>query len=169
MVRVVEVSSPQQVRIRRGPSTADDILQLALAGDMFEHLGANADGSWYRIALSPGLDGWIAEFLVEVNEVTRAAFQEAQSSASARIPDERVFLRREFDVSLGKNRPRYYQVDRQITGDIPEYVLLRDRSQEVPRLEAMTFGTLAAVLVIAAGNVFYALGALRRRRAADSG
>ena len=168
-IRVVEVVSPQQVRIRRGPSRADDILQLALAGDMFELSGANADGSWYQIALSNGLKGWIAEFLVEVKVVTMAAFQAAQSSASARIPDERVFLWRAFDVSLGKSRPRYYQVNPPTSGDIPEFVLLRDRSQEVPRLEAMTFGTLAAVLMIAFGNVYYALGALRRRRAADSG
>ncbi len=166
-VRVVEIVSPQQVRIRRGPSTASDILQLALAGDMFELIGANGDDSWYRIALSAGLEGWIAEFLVEVKEATRAALQAAQASASARISDERVFLRREFNVSLGKNRPRYYQVNTPISGDIPEYVLLRDRSQEVPRLNAMTFGTLAAVLVIALGNVYYALGALGRRRAAD--
>ena len=169
-VRVVEVVSPRQVRIRRGPSTASDILQLALAGDMFELVGANDDASWYRIALSARLDGWIAEFLVEVKEATRAALQAAQASASARIPDERVFLRREFDVSLGKNRPRFYQVDIPTAGDIPEYVLQRDRSREAPRLHAMTFGTLAAVLMIALGNVYYALGALgRRRRAADNG
>ena len=169
-IRVVEVISPQQVRIRRGPSTADDILQLALAGDMFEVIGANGDGSWYQLALPNGLEGWIAEFLVEEKVVTMAVFQAAQSSASARIPDERVFLWREYNVSLGKNRPRYLQASSPVSGDVLDYVLMRDRSQEVPRLEAMTFGTLAAVLLIAIGNVYYALGALRRRRrAADNG
>ena len=99
-----------------------------------------------------------------------AEFLAGQRDASARAMDERVYLRREYIVSLGKNRPRYYQASAPITGDVPEYVLMRVRSQEVPRLEAMTFGTLAAVLVIAVGNVMYALAALRRRqRAAENG
>lgn len=162
-VRIVEVISPQQVRIRRGPTTADDILQLARAGDSFEVTGANGDGSWYRIALSNGLEGWIAAFLVEERTVTVAEFQSGQASASARLPDEQVFLRREIIVSLGKTRPRFYQSNSPVPGDELEYIWMRDRSQEVPRLGAMTFGTLAAILLIAVGNGFYALAALRRR------
>lgn len=162
-IRIVEVTSPQQVRIRRGPTTADDILQLARAGDSFEVTGANGDGSWYSIALSNGLEGWIAAFLVEERTVTVAEFQSGQASASANLADERVFLWRESIVSLGKTRPRFYQSDSPVPGDELEYIWMRDRSREVPRLRAMTFGTLAAILLIAVGNVFYALAALRRR------
>ena len=163
-MRIVEVVSPQQVRIRRGPTTVDDILQLARAGDTFALIGTNGDGSWFRLALANGIEGWIAEFLVEEKVVTVAEFQAAQSSASAQPPNERVYLRAGISLSLGKTGPRYYQITTPLTGDIPEYVLLRDRTQEAARLSAMTFGTLAAILAIAAGNVFYALGALRRRR-----
>ncbi len=163
-IRVVEVISPEQVRIRRGPTRADDILRLALAGDLFAVIGTNGDGSWYNIALSDGLEGWIAAFLVEEKTLTVAEFLAGGGEASARNPGERVYLRREIIASLGKNRPRYYQARGPIGGDIPEYVLLRDRSAEVPRLEAMTLGTLGAVVIIAGGNVLYALGALRRRR-----
>ena len=162
-VRIVEVISPQQVRIRRGPTTADDILQLARTGDSFEVTGTNGDGSWYSIALSNGLDGWIAAFLVEERIVTAAEFQSGQASASASLADERVFLWRESIVSLGKTRPRFYQSNSPVPGDELEYIWMRDRSQEVPRLGAMTFGTLAAILLIAVGNVYYALAALRRR------
>ena len=162
-VRIVEVISPQQVRIRRGPTTADDILQLARAGETFEVTGINDDGSWYSIALPTGLEGWIAEFLVEERTVTVADFQSGQASASASNNDERVYLRREIIVSLGKTRPRFYQSNSPVPGDELEYIWMRDRSREVPRLRAMTFGTLAAILLIAAGNVFYALAALRRR------
>ena len=161
---VVEVTSPQQVRIRRGPTTADDILQLARAGALFEVIGVNGDGSWYKIALANGIEGWIAEFLVEEKVVTKAEFAAGGGEASARNPDDRIFLRREIIASLGKNPPRYYQVNAPVVGDVPEYVLMRDRSAEVPRLEAMTFGTLAAVLAIAIGNVVAAFGALHRRR-----
>lgn len=162
-IRIVEVISPQQVRIRRGPTTADDILQLARAGDAFEIIGANGDGSWYSIALANGLEGWIAAFLVEERVVTSAEFAAGQASASASLPEARVFLRRDTIVSLGKTRPRYYQVNSPVPGDALEYIWLRDRSQERPRLAAMTFGAIAAILMIAAGNVVYALGALRRR------
>ncbi|MDE2638559.1 MAG: SH3 domain-containing protein [Chloroflexota bacterium] len=162
-IRIVEVISPQQVRIRRGPTTADDILQLARAGDSFEVTGANGDESWYRIALSNGLDGWIAAFLVEERMVTAAEFRSGQASASANLADERVILWLESIVSLGKTRPRFYQSDSPAPSDELEYIWMRDRSQEVPRLRAMTFGTLAAILLIAVGNVFYALAALRRR------
>lgn len=162
-VRIVEVISPQQVRIRRGPTTADDILQLARAGDSFEVTGANGDGSWYSIALSNGLEGWIAEFLVEERIVTRAEFQAGQASASASRADKRVFLWRESIISLGKTRPRFFQSNSAVPGDELEYIWMRDRSQEATRLGAMTFGTLAAILVIAVGNGFYALSAFRRR------
>lgn len=162
-IRIVEVTSPQQVRIRRGPTTADDILQLARAGDSFEVTGANGDGSWYSIALSNGLEGWIAAFLVEERTVTVAEFQSGQASTSANLSDERVFLWLESIVSLGKTRPRFYQSDSPVPGDELEYIWMRDRSREVPRLRAMTFGTLAAILLIVVGNVFYALAALRRR------
>ena len=162
-IRIVEVISPQQVRIRRGPTTADDILQLARAGDSFAVTGTNGDGSWYSIALSNGLEGWIAAFLVEERKVTVAEFQSGQASASANLADERVFLWRESIVSLGKTRPRFYQSNSPVPGDELEYIWMRDRSREVPRLRAMTFGTLAAILLIAVGNVFYAFAALRRR------
>lgn len=165
-IRVVEVTSPEQVRIRRGPTTADDILQLALAGDQFEVIGANGDGSWYNIALSNGLSGWVAEFLVEEKALTVAEFRAGQGEA-ARAAEEGLFLRRETIVSLGKNGPRYYQVNGPVSGVAAEYALTRDRSQEVPRLQAMTFGTVAAVVVIVLGNALYAVGALRRRRGED--
>lgn len=162
-IRIVEVISPQQVRIRRGPTTADDILQLARAGETFEVTGTNGDGSWYSIALSNGLEGWIAEFLVEERIVTRAEFRSGQASASASRADEPVFLWRESIISLGKTRPRFFQSNSPVPGDDLEYIWMRDRSQEAPRLGAITFGTLAAILVIAVGNVYYALAALRRR------
>ncbi|MCY3832703.1 MAG: SH3 domain-containing protein [Chloroflexi bacterium] len=160
---IVEVRSPQQVRIRRGPTTADDILRLAQTGDTFEVIGANGDGSWYQIALANGLEGWIAAFLVDEGRTTRAAFEAGRASASARSPTERVVLERGFLLSLGKNGPRFYQADAPILSDIHEFVLMRDRSQEAPRLEAMTLGTLAAVLLIVVGNVLSAFGALRGR------
>lgn len=49
------------------------------------------------------------------------------------------------------------------------YVQSRDRRQETPRLQAMTMGTMAAVLIIAFGNVYFGLQALLRRRTKSKG
>lgn len=160
---LVVVTSNQQARIRRGPTTADDILQLAEAGDTFEVVGVNGDGSWYNIALYDGLNGWIAAFLVEerLGSADSAAAETPDDTASA--PRERRVLRLDFRLSLSKNQPRYYQVNPPDTGIDWEYVLLRDRSLEAPRLQALTLGTLAAVLAIFVGSVVGALNAFRGR------
>ncbi len=163
-IRVVEVISPQQVRIRRGPTTADDILRLAQAGDRFEVVGANGDGSWHQIALEPGLNGWIAQFLVEELVMTEAEFR----SGSASLPAERAVLLREYDWSLGKTGPRYYQAQPPSPADLHEFAQLRDRHQEGPRLQAMSLGALAAALVIVLGNLVHGVGALLRRRGASA-
>ena len=159
----VEVTSPQRVNIRRGPTTVDDILALGYPGDLFEALGTNGDGSWYEIALGDGLAGWVAAFLVEERVVTASELAGGRTEDSASLPGERAVMRLDFTFRLGKNQPRFYQAPAPETGDRPELVLLRDRRQEVPRLQAMTLGTLAAVLVIVIGNMFYAVRGLLRR------
>ena len=159
----VEITSPQRVNIRRGPTTVDDVLALGYPGDLYEVLGTNGDGSWYEIALDNGLEGWVAAFLVEERTVTASELAGGGANDSASLPRERAVMRLDFSFRLGKNQPRYYQVEAPDTGDRPELVLRRDRSQEVPRLQAMTLGTLAAVLVIVIGNLFYAARGLLRR------
>lgn len=163
-IRIVEVTSQQRANIRRGPTTVNDVLALGYTGDTFEVLGTNGDASWYNILLPSGVEGWIAAFLVEERVVTVSEFSGGQANASASAPRERTVLRLDFSFRLGKNRPRFYQVNPPVRGDRPELALLRDRSQEIPRLEAMTMGTLGAVLVIVIGNLLYAARALLRRR-----
>lgn len=160
-VWLVEVTAEDTARIRRGPTTVDDILQLAYAGDTFEVIGTNGDGSWYNILLSPRINGWIAAFLVEERYETGGA---TAADASASLPREQSLLRWDYRASLGKNQPRLYQVSPTDTGIDWEYVLLRDRSLEAPRLAALSLGTLAAALIIVIGSVLGALRAIGGRR-----
>ena len=106
-VTMVEVTAQQLVNVRRGPTTADDIVAVAEPGATYVVLGANGDGSWYNILLADGLEAWIAAFLVE--EVTDSNGE--QTDASASLPRERVVLRRDYSPSLGKNQPRFYQAN----------------------------------------------------------
>ncbi len=164
----VEVISPQRVNIRRRPTTVDDVLALGYPGDLYEVLGTNGDGSWYEIALDNGLEGWVAAFLVEERVVTASEFDGGRTDDSASLPSERAVMRLDFTFRLGKNEPRYYQALAPESGDRPELALLSDRSQEIPRLQAMTLGTVAAVLVIVIGNLLYAVRGLLLRRKAPS-
>ena len=163
-IRIVEVTSEQSVNIRRGPTTVDEILALGYKGDTYEVIGANGDGSWYKILLAGGLEAWIAAFLVEERTVTASEFSGAGADASASQPRERTVMQLDFTLRLGKNRPRFSQVQPPVPGDRLELILQRDRSLEIPRLEAMTLGTLAAILVIVFGNTIYAVRGLLRRR-----
>ncbi len=162
-IRIVEVISEQSVNIRRGPTTVNVILALGYKGDTYEVIGANGDGSWYRILLAGGLEGWIAAFLVEERTVSVSEFSGDGADASASLPRERAVMQLDFTLRLGKNRPRFFQAQPPATGDRLELILQRDRGLEIPRLEAMTLGTLAAVLVIVFGNTIYAVRWLLRR------
>ncbi len=159
----VEIISPQRVNIRRRPTTVDDVLALGYPGDLYEVLGTNGDGSWYEIALDNGLEGWVAAFLVEERVVTASELA-GGANDSASLPGERAVMRLDFTFRLGKNEPRFYQALAPESGDRTELVLGRDRSQEIPRLQAMTMGTLAAVLVIVIGNLLYAIRGLLQRK-----
>lgn len=160
----VEVVSTQRVNIRRRPTTVDDVLGLGNPGDLYEVLGTNGDGSWYQIALGDGLEGWVAAFLVEEREISANQLAGGEEPDSASLPRERAVMRLDFTLRLGKNQPRYYQAPAPLPGARPELALPRDRSQEIPRLHAMTMGTVMAVLVIVIGNLFYAVRGLLRRR-----
>ena len=164
---VAEVIAQVLVNIRRRPNTASDILAVAAAGDTFPVLGENGDGSWINILLPEGVEAWIASFLVEQYLAPADGPGAGQPDDSASAAKERTFLRIEFSMRLGKNRPRFSQVNPPVRGDRAEFVLLRADQQEETRLHAMTLGTIAAVLVIVAGNLIYLMSALTRRRRAS--
>ncbi len=164
MIRVVEITAEQRVNIRLGPTTVHEIVALGYKGDIYEVIGANGDESWYQIALSTGLEAWIAAFLVEERVISASELAGAQANASAEQPAERTILQAEYQARMGKNQPRFYQAQPQPAADRVEMALSRDRSQEAPRLQAMTLGTIAAVLVILIGNALWGLRALLRRR-----
>lgn len=162
----VEVTSPQRVNIRQGPTTVHAVLALGDPGDLFEVLGTNGDGSWYQIALDNGLEGWIAAFLVEERRATASELAGEGTTDSASLSRERAVMRLDFTLRLGKNQPRYYQAQAPDAGDRPELAPSGDRDLEIARLQAMTMGTVAAVLVIVIGNLMHAARGLLRRESA---
>ena len=164
----VEVIAAGLINIRRQPNTTSDILAVASAGDTFPVLGVSDDGDWVNILLPGNLQAWVATFLVEP-VLPGAAGAEEQLKASDPARSEQVLLQLGFSLRLGNDPPRMYQANPPPQTDRAEFVLLREDRQAEQRLDAMTLGTIAAVLVIVAGNVFYALRALTRRGRADAG
>lgn len=160
----VEVIAAGLINIRRQPNTTSDILAVASAGDTFPVLGESDDGAWINILLPGNLQAWVATFLVE--PVLPGADEQLKASDPAR--SEQVLLRLGFSLRLGNDPPRMYQANPPPQTDRAEFVLLREDRQAEQRLDAMTLGTIAAVLVIVAGNLFYALRALSRRGRADA-
>ena len=166
LIQVIEVTAGGLVNIRREANITSDILGVAEAGDVFEVIGSTDDGSWINFLMADGVEAWIAEFLVDQYQMPLNEFRAAES-ASADRPQS--VLRVEFSLRLGKDRPRFSQVDAPGSPERPEIVLLRDRQQEVARLDAMTLGTIAAILIIVIGNAFYGMRGLPGRRRGKDG
>ncbi len=51
--------------VRAGPSTAEEIVGIALNGQVFSVLEKSLDGNWYKIELEPGKIGWIGSSRVQ--------------------------------------------------------------------------------------------------------
>ncbi len=161
MLRIVEVTSPQSpVNIRVGPSTAQSTLGLAYRGDTLQVLDTNADSSWYKIVMSNGWEGWISAIVVSESLVPASTFN---NDESASMPRERSVMSRFMPRRYGKIEPRFSQARQISNSSLGAIIQLRERSDEVPRLQALTMGTVAAVLAIVLGNLFAAIGALVRR------
>ncbi|MCY4465944.1 MAG: SH3 domain-containing protein [Chloroflexi bacterium] len=161
MIRIVEVTSPQSpVNIRVGPSTAQATLGLAYTGDTLEVLDTNADKSWYKILMSNGWEGWISAIVVSEGIVPESALNSDDSASSTR---ERSVMSLFYPRRYGNIEPRFSQANQIPSSTRGAIVQLRERGGEAQRLQALTMGTLAAVLAIALGNLVAAIGALIRR------
>lgn len=161
MIRILEVTSPQSpVNIRVGPSTAQATLGLAYTGDTFEVLDTNADSSWYKILMSNGWEGWISAIVVSEGLVPESASNNDDSASNTR---ERSVMSRFYPRRYGNIEPRFSQANPVTGSALGAIIQLRERGGEAQRLQALTMGTLAAVLAIALGNLFAAIGAMVRR------
>ena len=161
MIRIVEVTSPQSpVNIRVGPSTAQTTLGLAYTGDILEVLATNADSSWYKVLMPNGWEGWISAVVV-TERLAPASSPNSDDSASntdARSVMSLVYPRRYSNID-----PRFSQANQVPDVTLGAIIQLRERGGESQRLQALTMGTLAAVLAITLGNLLAAIGALVRR------
>ena len=161
MIRIVEVTSNQSpVNIRVGPSTAQSTLGLAYTGDSFEVLDTNADSSWYKILMANGWEGWISAIVVSEGLVPESASNSDDSASNTR---ERSVMSRFYPRRYGNIEPRFSQANPDTGSALGAIIQLRERGGEAQRLQALTMGTLAAVLAIALGNLFAAIGAMVRR------
>ncbi len=162
LIRAVEVVSLQSpVNIRTGPSTTYETLGLAYRGDIYAVLDANSDASWYKIRMANGWEGWIAAILVDEQMVAQTALS---GNESASVPRAQTLLSAYRPRRYSKTEPRFAQVILPVDSAQPAFVQLRERGGESARLQALTMGTLAAVLAIVIGNLVAMIVAFGRRR-----
>ena len=72
LVTIAVVNAQSVVNIRRGPNTNFNSVGRADPGDVFLVLETSETGEWVQIELPDGQTGWIASFLVDVEERTTA-------------------------------------------------------------------------------------------------
>ena len=61
------VTAEGPVNMRTGPSTDNAVRTVVQPGEPVRLLGRNEAGSWLYVALSDGVEGWMAGFLIETN------------------------------------------------------------------------------------------------------
>jgi len=57
-------------KLRKGPSSDFGPAAKVEAGDVFELITTNLDGSWYQVRLADGQDGWILAYRTQLQEST---------------------------------------------------------------------------------------------------
>jgi len=191
---IVVTAPDGSVNVRTGPGTSFNVVTTVVSGEVFHLIGENEGGAWINFLLPDGREGWIASFLVEITELPAAEIEDDASDDSASVEDGVTVMQMEFTRRMGKNNIRYSQQQPTVTGTPPTqtftpsptftpsttptatftptatpdprapFAFARDRQQEESRLNAMTLGTIAAVVIILLGNIFYGLRAMAQRR-----
>ncbi len=68
-VRVATVNSSTRVNVRGGPGTTFAVVGTLQPGERVRVLGEDDSREWFNILLPTGVEGWIAAFLVDIEDV----------------------------------------------------------------------------------------------------
>jgi hypothetical protein len=169
------VTASQFINVRNGPSiTAPPVATLG-PGAIVQVIGRNGDGSWLRLRLDTGKEGWVSAQLIAVEEPGGAASPTPEQQTGWVDPHAVVGLMS--DVSFG---PVMMQVQTpeataEATSEatapsapaspppdanaLPTPIPYRDE-----RWYSMTLGLIAIIFIIAIGAVVNILRSLFRRR-----
>jgi hypothetical protein len=190
IITVIIINAPTStVNVRTGPGTTYPVLTSAQNGDIYRMIGENSTGDWINFLLADGRTGWIASFLTNkiVLPDSSAAIDSdvtvVRASYRRRMGNNRGRFYQQADPTLTIITPIPSQIPPTATMTptitptptvtaIPSptpnpsagFALSRDRRQEDARLNAMTLGTIAAVVIILFGNIYFGLQAIKRHR-----
>lgn len=133
------IVASQPVNVRSGAGTGFAVVTILQPGTRVEIL--DEQEGWYEIRISEDTTGWIADFLIEIEE----------SGAYQRRNLDNQYVGMISDISQAEAPPTATT-----TQDAPRVELEGGE----PRWYATTFGTIAAIIVIVIGNL---VGLLRKR------
>ncbi len=188
-VTIAIVTATGQINVRGGPDTSFGIVGTSFPGNELLVLGFNDDESWVNIRLPNGTEGWIAVFLVRLEErpagdtalpviryakpVPRPLAQDDQPDATAEatsegssllpglVPDEAT------EEATAEVTPEPTALP---TATPTPAVPPANREAIAPpvpddsRWHSMTLGLVAAIVVIGLGNLFHIVRVVFRNR-----
>jgi hypothetical protein len=169
--------------MRSGPGTGFDIVGELTPGDRVLIKGYNNDRrQWANVSLPDGTEGWVAGFLIRIEQMPGSEFEPnvqtpRRSAHPARSPRRDSNPRRSIEQQPESTAEPTAVV---LPTSIPEATAIvlptgvPDGSTFTPltataipngdaRSDAMTLGTLAAVVLITLGNIYYIVRWLLKR------
>ena len=179
-ITVAVVTADGAVNVRGGPGTSYTPVDVAQPGDEFLVLGFNEDESWVQLQLPDGEEGWIAAFLLDLEERPESEAPGGEASAKRRghymkpLLQEEPTPTREGDAEAAPETTEAAEITPEVTATPQPTLTPTPGPESTPVAEpregdrdsrwyGMTVGLLAAVVVIVFGNLFHIIRHILRR------
>lgn len=153
------VDAQQRINVRQGPGTDNPVITTLEPGTEVRVLGRNSDGSWIRIQLEDGTEGWVSAELLEIQEP-----QSSKPGVRARV----MAVRQATPTQEGEIATPVTVQDEVTAEATVEAVSSAVSSTGTPyrneRWYSMTLGIVVIVVIIALGSIVNVLRSLFGRR-----
>jgi hypothetical protein len=155
-VEVARVTADAPINVRNAPATTSLVIGRLERGARVPVLAYNDDRTWVNVTLPDGQTGWVAAFLVTIEQIP--ADQVAPGSKPPRRSGERPAVAQQstpfvMPPAQPTAAPALPTAVPAVTAGRAGAVVAQPLPAADARRDAITLGTLAAVLIIGAGNL----------------
>jgi uncharacterized protein YgiM (DUF1202 family) len=160
LVQVGTVNTGSAINVRGGAGTSFGVVTALNVDVQARIIGESVavDGElWYQIRLPDGTEGWVAGFLLDLDEVPENTLETAPEGDARLAPTYRTYSRVTMLTRAQADAP-------ETNADNNATFSTEDHEQ---RYQAMTLGIIAAVALIFLANFYYILRVVVRRGRKD--